>query len=304
MSGIDLTSCFDYEKLIEEEKQHYSGIEVTEDLREGGVHGSTSWTYYWQHVAQTISSGPFGNVPEWLAGTYGGRGETIEILSLGSGYCGNELDFARGVDAPCRVHCTDINEDLFFQAQEVAAQEGLEISFRVEDLNFIKIEPNRYHMIFAHAVLHHVINLERLYAQIVRGLKPDGIFHLVEVVGQNRKLIWDENEAFANQLLGYLPRRVVGDHRIQILPEEEGMEGIRQEEIIPLMEACFAPVYEHRHGAFMRFLCTHPTFLKLIHPSEPVAKRCLDFMIECDDAAVRSRILRPLEIWGIYRPRG
>jgi len=303
VSDIDLTSSFDYEKLIEEEKQHYSDIEVTDDLKEGGAHASTSWSYYWQHVDRTISRGPFANVPEWLGTTYGARAEPIEILSLGSGYCGNELDFARRIDAPCRIHCTDINDDIFAQAKEVAANEGLDVSFRTEDLNFIDIEPDRYHMIFAHAVLHHVINLERLYDQISRGLKSDGVLHLVEVVGQNRKLIWDENEAFANQLLEHLPEQVIGDHRLHVLPEEEGMEGIRQEEIMPLMESRFSPVYEHCHGAFMRCFSTHPTFLDLIHPKEPVAKRCLDFLIQCDDAAVRNKILRPLEIWGVYRPK-
>lgn len=303
MSDTDLTSSFDYEKLVEEEKQHYSNIEVTDDLKEGGAHASTSWEYYWRHVRQTIESGPFASVPEWLGNTYGERGEIIEILSLGSGYCGRELNFARRIDAPCHVHCTDINDDLFSLAKEVAAEEGLNVSFRTEDLNFIEIEPNRYHMIYANAVLHHVINLERLYGHIIRGLKPDGILHLIEVVGQNRKLIWDENEAFANQLLEHLPRQVIGDHRLRILPEEEGMEGIRQEEILPLLEPLLSPVYEHRHGAFMRYLCTDPTFLELLHPNEPVAKRCLDFMIECDDAAVKNRILRPLELWGVYRPR-
>jgi SAM-dependent methyltransferase len=302
VTELDLTTQFDYKRLIDEEREHYSGIAVTKDLKEGGGHASTSWAYYWEHVYRTISCGPFADVPQWLDRNVSYPDRPIEILSLGSGYCGHELDFARRIRKPCRVHCTDLNEQLFAQARERSAQEGLDLTFQAADLNFIEIEPNRYDMIFAHAVLHHVINLERLYAQIRRGLTERGVLHLVEVVGQNRKLIWDDNERFANRLLDSLPPEVIGDHRLLVVPEDEGMEGIRQEEIMPLLESEFRPVYEHRHGAFMRCLCTNPTFAERLHPNSTVHRRCLDFLLACDDASVTHGILRPLEIWGVYRP--
>lgn len=35
---IDWTSITDYSRLVEEEIEEYSNIEVTESLREGGIH--------------------------------------------------------------------------------------------------------------------------------------------------------------------------------------------------------------------------------------------------------------------------
>lgn len=303
MKKIDHTKAYDYQRLIEEEKEHYLEIEVTEDLKEGGVHASDSWGYYWKQVAEIIHASPFGSVAEYVRRELGQNGKPIEVLSLGSGYCGNELDFARFIGKPCRVVCTDINDKLFTDARAVAEREDLNLEFRVEDLNFIEIEPGRYDMIFAHAVLHHVINLENLYGQIVSGLAKNGIFHVVEVVGKNRKLIWDENERFANALLDSLPTEITGGMHLDAQVEEEGMEGIRQEEILPLLQQSFEPLFEYNHGAFMRYVCTNPTLTQKFDPNMPLRRRCLDFLIDCDIAAVRNGILRPLEIWGVYRPR-
>ena len=45
MAYVDYTKSYDYERLIEEKKAHYSDIEITSDLKEGGAHASERWTY-------------------------------------------------------------------------------------------------------------------------------------------------------------------------------------------------------------------------------------------------------------------
>lgn len=297
----DFTNRFNYSRLIREEREHYARIEVTEDLKEGGVHASDSWNYYWQRVHEALLAGPFYDLPACLDLRFGDVGP-IEILSLGSGYCGHELDLARRLRSSCRIVCTDINQDLFAEARSVAADEELNLEFTTEDLNFMAIPAGRFHLIFAHASLHHVINLEHLYEQIEGGLAPGGILHIVEVVGKNRKLIWDENERLANALLDVLPNEVTGGIRLDVPEEGDGMEGIRQEEIIPLLRERFSPLFEYRHGAFMRFVCTHSDLSRRLDPNLPEGRRCLDFLIDADLAAVRHGVLEPLELWGVYEP--
>ena len=305
MSEKDLTQHFDYNRLIEEEKEHYSTIEVTEDLKEGGGHANDSWGHYWERVRPALMRGPFLTLPLFFQYQFRGQDSAIEILSLGSGYCGSELSLARRLDQRMdyRIVCTDINEELFSEARKVSEREGLNLEFATQDLNFMSIPPGRYNMIFAFASLHHVINLERLFEQVAGGLVEGGIFHVVEVVGKNRKLIWDENEQFANSLLDVLPERVIGGIRLAIPEEEEGMEGIRQEEIDPLLQEHFSPQFEHRHGAFMRFICTHPELGSRLDPGQPESRRCLDFLIDADQSSVQNGILRPLELWGVYSAR-
>jgi hypothetical protein len=177
------------------------------------------------------------------------------------------------------------------------------MDFRSEDLNFITIEPGRYDLIFAHAAIHHVINLEHLFDQIIGGLSPTGIFQLTEVVGKNRKLIWDKNERYANALLELMPERLTHGIRLAVREDADGMEGIRQQDILPLLRKHFVPLFEHRHGAFMRFICTHPELGATFDPNDAEVRRCLEFLIASDDCAVRHRVLEPLEIWGVYKAR-
>jgi predicted O-methyltransferase YrrM len=299
----DFTKAFDYEQLLREEKEHYSQIEVTEDLKEGGAHASSCWHHYWGRVAKIIGRSEFADMPGYLSRTFGQLERPIEILSLGSGYCGHELALARGLRGSYRIRCTDINERLFARARQIVQDEGLAMEFAVADLNFMTIEPKRYHLILAHAVLHHVINLEHLFEQVAAGLANGGVFHLVDVAGQNRKLIWDANERLMNALLETGPRHISRGLQLDIRAEAGGMEGIRQADIVPQLRMVFTPLFEYQHGAFIRFICTNPELSPRLSLEDEAARRYLNFLIDVDDASVRHGVLRPLEIWGVYRPR-
>lgn len=53
-------------------------------------------------------------------------------------------------------------------------------------------------------------------------------------------------------------------------------------------------------GAFMHFVCTHRRPGKRLDSSNPERRRELGGLIEIDEAAVRERVLRPLELWVVY----
>ena len=180
----DLTKDYDYARLIGEEKAHFSQIEITDDLREGGIHDGSAWNFYWQLVWRVLNDSGFGNLPAYVCQNFPAEDRPLEVLSLASGYCGHDLNLARKMTRPYRITCTDINEAIFEKAKDTAKREGLAVEFRQEDLNFIRIAPARYDLIFAHAAIHHVINLEHLFEQIRAGLSSSGILHLTEVVGK------------------------------------------------------------------------------------------------------------------------
>lgn len=297
----DRTADYDYQRLIEEEKQHYASIEVTDKLLEGGLHSGGCWLRYWQRIHARLSATAFGNVIEVLENRAAGTTRSLRVLSLGAGYCGHELDLARRFHRAYEIHCLDINADLFSRAREVARDEGLNLHFHTTDLNFLELEVDSWDLVHANAAVHHVINLEWLFEQIELGLRPDGLFHIVEVLGRNRRLLWEDNERFVNGLLDLLPEGIVGPARVTV-PESGGMEGVRQEEIDGLLGQRFTPVFELRHGAFARFLCTDPEIAPRLDPADPDRRAWLDFLFDADDAAVRRGLLRPLELWGIYTP--
>jgi len=128
LTNRDLTSQYAYEKLIEEEKRHYSAIEVTADLKEGGLHASSSWHYYWERVSRVIQLGEFADMAGYLSRAFADLQRPIEVLSLGSGYCGHELALARGMRRSYRIRCTDINEGLFERARAIAGDLNVSVT--------------------------------------------------------------------------------------------------------------------------------------------------------------------------------
>ena len=304
MTAKDHTGEYDYEALIQEEKAHYSEIEVTDRLTEGGIHDAGPWVHYWKKIGEKVGSNApeGGNVAALVQAST--DADPIRVLSLGSGYCGQEIMLAKQFARPYEILCTDVNEALFEQAKKTADEQGLHLTFETADLNFMEIEAGSYDLIFAHAVMHHVINLEHLFQQIHRGLKKNGLFHLVDVCGENRRLLWEKNREFANTLLELCPKDPEGGGPLSIPPPAvaEGMEGVRQEEIIPFLESYFDPVFEFRHGAFMRFICLDAKMARALDPLDEKKRRHLDFLIESDLNSIQCGLLDPLEIWGIYQP--
>lgn len=56
----------------------------------------------------------------------------------------------------------------------------------VADFNFIELPPRQYDLIVSSAVLHHIINLEHLAAQIERSLTPGGYLFVEDYVGETK----------------------------------------------------------------------------------------------------------------------
>jgi SAM-dependent methyltransferase len=170
------------------------------------------------------------------------------VLTLGCG----AGEFERGLASYnfCRHHdAIDISDGAIEQAIAAARSAGLtHISYRVDDLNRTVIEPNSYDVIFGISSVHHVSALERLFEQIVVGLKPDGLFFLDEFIGPSQFQWTDAQIEISNRELGKMPvgltRSVtrpgttkvpVVRPTIEFMTEYDPSEAIRSAEIVPLL---------------------------------------------------------------------
>lgn len=171
------------------------------------------------------------------------------ILSIGSGPCGLEIDLARNFRVPFAVTCVDINENALRMGLAKAKAERLDFKIRVQDANFLKLADS-YDLVLAHASLHHLVNLESLFEEIHDHLTPRGTFVVFEYVPRNGMLLWPETKELVNRLFTILPERYRRDCRDpantvvrEAFPEEdtsaEGFECIRSQDIVPLLEKIF-----------------------------------------------------------------
>jgi hypothetical protein len=76
-----------YKKLVEEEIEEYNGIEVTQDLREGGIHAFKGWEYWFKYLGYRVwKTSLLDEVVSYCDGI-----KDPKILSLGCGYGGYDL---------------------------------------------------------------------------------------------------------------------------------------------------------------------------------------------------------------------
>jgi len=305
--AIDWTDSFDYQKLKKEEIETYSSIEVTEDLYEGGIHAQKAWAYWFQYLVRDIWKTSLAEEIVSFCNTVA----SPRILSLGCGYGGVELGIAPSLKKPYEIIAVDLNGSIFNRAEEEARTKGFNIRFLSLDLNFVGIREGAFDLVFAHASLHHLLNLEHVFSQIYRGLRENGRLIVQDIIGKTQVLFWKENVDFAIDLVRNMPPRYKPDSlgEQSIIPPyvepaiQKGMEGIRQEEIESQINKYFAPIKMLKYGSFIRLICTHPELGKRIGPSNDADREYLETLFRLDLQQIEENKLRPTEMLAVFEKR-
>jgi hypothetical protein len=178
---------------------------------------------------------------------------------------------------------------------------------RFSDLNFIELPENKYDLIIAKSILHHIINLEHLILQVNKALTQKGIVVVFEYVGETKQQ-WDinkidiiNNEFTCEDILpGYKFEKLKSNYY-----NDFPFESIRSSEVTKILHSVFNDkVFEIEWG-------------KLIWPIDYHIKMyCRDHGIILDDekkAIINTRAMRvdelykndlnllPSYIFGIYK---
>ena len=144
------------------------------------------------------------------------------------------------------ISCLEISPALIERATSRIAAEGLSqwISFTQGDVNtWTAAEPESFDGVIANQFLHHIVELEFVFDQIKRALKPDGLLMSIDMIGRNGHMRWPEALAIINPVWEALDQRYKYNHQMKRVDKEflnwdcstEGFEGIRAQDILPLL---------------------------------------------------------------------
>jgi ubiquinone/menaquinone biosynthesis C-methylase UbiE len=97
-------------------------------------------------------------------------GDSLEI-GAGTGYFTLNA-FQQGLME--RATCTDISAGMIEAAEARAAELGIPISARVADAEALPFDDGSFDLVMGHAVLHHIPDLRRAFAEFARVLRPGG----------------------------------------------------------------------------------------------------------------------------------
>ena len=238
--------------------------------------------------------------------------EGVRMLSLGSGPGGLELQFAR--EAPStKIVCIDLNAGLLEKGCAQAASEGLAVEFRQGDLNRILLPPEEFDLVFCHASLHHLLELEHMFHQIKRTLKPRGELIAIDVITRHGYRMWPETRKMIDKIWKTLPAAYRVNHtsyHVKMVDEKivdadarrSNMECIRSEDILPLLEAGFETVSYVPYFSLCRRL-----FDTMYGPNYDLGRALdraiLDWLWALDCHYLDTGVLRPETFFGVYRPK-
>ncbi len=196
---------------------------------------------------------PIDMYVKYLDEAYVRSPETVRhFVSLGAGDCAAELAICRQLLALGRddfvFECLDLNSELLAKAAAEATRLGVGERLVTAAGDFNEWAPSRrYDGILANNSLHHVMNLEGVLGGIRRALLPTGTFVTSDMIGRNGHMRWPEALKIVHEYWRELPDAY---RRNRLLSREEplyenwdcsteGFEGIRAQDILPLLIANF-----------------------------------------------------------------
>jgi SAM-dependent methyltransferase len=239
-----------YEAKVRAEKSFYRSC--------AEVHCLPEIFHYWsnRHMRPELLRFGFGSPNEmfrkFLGEQFNGQKRERRFLSLGAGNCDLEIQLALQLRAetgvPFLVDCLELNPAMLERGRAAAQAAGIanQFTFVETDLNRWRAE-HEYDAVVANQCLHHIVNLEGLLAEVKRCLRPSGSFVVSDMIGRNGHQRWPEALDVVHEFWRRLPpsyrfNRLLG--RYEELYEDwdcsaEGFEGIRSQEILPLLREQF-----------------------------------------------------------------
>lgn len=173
-----------------------------------------------------------------------------QYASLGAGNCDLEIGLARALRqsgcAAFTIDCLELNRAMLERGREAAADLAGHLNFVEADFNHWQPQ-SEYDAVIANQSLHHVLNLEGLFAAVRSCLKTDGLFLASDMIGRNGHRRWPEALEIVQEYWRKLPPSYRFNHTLDRYEElyqdwdcsGEGFEGIRAQDILPLLVESF-----------------------------------------------------------------
>lgn len=224
-------------------------------------------------------------------------------LEIGCG--GGDLAFGLVEAGTCeRIDAFDVAEGAIIGAQARVRELGLQrLRFHLLDGNTWLMPRNQYDFVYASHALHHIENLEHLFAQVAETLQPGGVLFASDYIGPSRMQYADAQLAAMNAALATLPeakrtdrfgvpKTAIARRPVELYLQHDPSEAVRSAEIIPVMRRFF-DVEVVPMGMSLSF----EVLLDIVHnfdPDDDGDNALIDGIVRLEQEAERSGTAEPL----------
>jgi SAM-dependent methyltransferase len=175
-------------------------------------------------------------------------GRPTRIINLGSGNCEVEVTLAQALMRKgyrdFTIECVDLNPAMLARGKRRAQDAGVRefLRFTATDINRIQFA-GMYDVVIASHALHHFMALEHIFDEIKAHLRPEGFFLTHDMIGRNGHMRWPEALEVVHSFWEELPKNCRYNNLLRRYEplyinfdcSSEGFEGIRAQDILPLL---------------------------------------------------------------------
>jgi SAM-dependent methyltransferase len=239
--------------------------------------------------------------------------ESATLVSIGAGNGDLELSLAGALAAEglenLEIVLLELNTDMIDRAMAEARRIGVEDRVRGE-----RVDLNHWRAIgtadvyLANHTLHHVVELEHLYAQVYAGMDPDGVLLVNDMIGRNGHVRWPEAALAVHRIWAQLPERYRYNRSLgrvdDVYPDLDcslgGFEGIRSQDVLPLLLGRFHP------EIYVTFANVIDPFVDRVYGHNFDGSReedaaIIDAIASADEAGLDAGIYTPTHLVGTFR---
>ena len=239
------------------------------------------------------------------------KGAPVRIISLGAGNCDFEIEILTRIHAAgamdVRLDCLDLVEEMLARGRRLAVEKNLDdhMGFVCSDLNTIEFGDD-YDVFFANQSLHHFLELETIFTKVRDALPTHGYFVTSDMIGRNGHMRWPEAKEVIDQLWYFLPDNYKYNHQLKRLEEtydnwdcsKEGFEGIRAQDILPLLTQYFEFEYFLAFSNLIDIFCDRG-FGHNFSVENSFDRAFIDFVAELDHRLIQEGTLTPTHLIAI-----
>jgi ubiquinone/menaquinone biosynthesis C-methylase UbiE len=304
----------EFNRKLEQEVAHYAMVE--------NVHELPAIFHYWSqnYLRPKIQGLGFENIDHIFVdyinkATAASKGSVCALLSVGSGNCDFEVKLAKMIEnigiKNFRFVCLDINPHMLERGERLAKKEGLGDKFEFLNTDINKWEiTSSYNVVIANQSLHHFLELEVLFDKIHGALCPEGFFVTHDMIGRNGHAHWPEALELVQAFWSLLDEKHKYNQqlkRVEAVYEDwdcskEGFEGIRSQDILPLLLEIFT------FDLFIGFSCLAPVFVGRsfghnFDLNNPWDRTFIDFVARLDDYFIELGKIKPVQMVAVMSKR-
>ncbi|GGZ70948.1 hypothetical protein GCM10008101_26640 [Lysobacter xinjiangensis] len=301
----------DYQERLAQERERFDAEVCVHDLPE--------IFHYWsnKYLRPLINSFGYDNIEDFfateIAAMSGTVGRKIRIASVGCGDCSPEIQIAKrlvdkGVN-DFHISCIDISPGALERGLQQIRESDLEsrLSPVVHDFN-AGLPPGEFDVVVANQSLHHVVELEVLFDSIRSRIANGGCLLVSDMIGRNGHQRWPEAKALVDEIWPWLPPSYRFNRQLQRQEDEfldwdcsaEGFEGIRAQDVLPLMLERFQPSVFIAWGNIIDVFIDRG-FGHSFHGRTAWDLHFIDRVHELDSAAIAAGHIKPTHLLGRFQ---